>query len=57
MMDIFPEISKAKTKRQAESIPKQKAKTIIRTQEIRSNPVVYKNAADAVRMGKAEEPS
>jgi len=55
MMDIFPEIAKAKTKRQAESISKQKAKTIIRTQEIKANPVVYRNAADAVRMGKAEE--
>lgn len=55
MMDIFPEINKAKTKRQAESMAKQKAKTIIRTQEIKSNPIIYKNAADAVRTGKAEE--
>src|SRR5436190_5267284 len=55
MMDIFPEIAKAKTKRQAESMSKQKAKTIIRTQEIKANPIIYKNAADAVRVGKAEE--
>lgn len=55
MMEIFPEIAKAKTKRQAESIAKQKAKTIIRKQEIQANPVLYKNVAERVKCGFAEE--
>lgn len=55
MMEIFPEIGKAKTKRQAESIAKQKAKTIIRTQEIKANPELYRAAGQAVKQGKAEE--
>lgn len=55
MMEAFPEIAKAKTKRQAESMAKQKAKTIIRTQEVQANPVIYKSAAECVKQGLAEK--
>lgn len=50
-MDIFPEVAKAKTKRQAESIAKQKAKTIIRTTEVKSNPQLYAGVKDSVKLG------
>jgi site-specific DNA-methyltransferase (adenine-specific) len=55
MMDIFPEIAKAKTKRQAESMVKQKAKTLVRVEQIKANPDMYKSAMQGVRQGKAEE--
>lgn len=55
MMDIFPEIAKAKTKRQAESIAKQKTKTIIRTTEVAANPAMYKDVKESVLQGPAEE--
>lgn len=55
MMDIFPEIAQAKTKKQALSIAKSKAKIHIRKAEVKANPEAYKSIIEKVRLGKAEE--
>lgn len=55
MMDLFPEIAKAKTQKQALSMAKSKAKIAIRKKEIKANPEAYKSIIEKVKLGKAED--
>lgn len=55
MAELFPEIGKAKTKKQALSMANQKSKSVLRRQEITSNPVTYQDIITKVKLGKAEE--
>jgi DNA modification methylase len=55
MMDLFPEIAKAKTKKQGMSIAKSKAKIAIRKNEITANPEGYKTVLEKIKLGKAED--
>lgn len=54
-MKLFPEIAKAKTKRQAESIAKSKGKKVIRQVEVATNPAVYEKITHKVVCAKAED--
>lgn len=48
MMALFPEIAQAKTMKQALSIGKQKAKTVLRTEAIKAAPETFKNVKERV---------
>jgi site-specific DNA-methyltransferase (adenine-specific) len=48
MMNLFPEIKGAKTRKQALSIAKQKARVTLRKQEIADNPAIYASIRERV---------
>lgn len=48
MLTMFPELAQAKTAKQALSIGKQKAKTVLRTEAIKSKPADFKSVQERV---------
>lgn len=55
MMQLFPEIKKADTRKAGMSMAKQKAKTVIRTMEVKASPEVYKDVASKVVCADSSE--